>query len=451
MLTSERGVMLPLVAVMMIGMLGMAALAVDLGMALTARGETQRVTDAASLAGASAFFDLHWEDDGVVSEAVNRGKAYAAANVVRGASVDTTTPEFYTMNEEDGVTSFVQKGPEITIQVTPETQRVRVWVERANLPTWFARLLGFASLRVSSASAAEVSAGTTIEACVLPFAIVDLWDDLDDDIAPANRLPDDGEEWLFEDGAELDDGQQPDPYHTFDQYGVDDTPYGSGFDGTGYGSTFRNNSLGESGHTRTRDMGRQIVLKTTPGEGGESTGGSPGGGWDPNGSGTMGPGNFHLWSPPDPDESCEGFGQGADFVRDNIIGCNLCSISLGTPYPPQEGNIASIRASLRQLYDQDPGARWVDDPGHPNGGYITGSQYSNPESTSPLVRVVPVIPPTLNLYGGAENMEFVQFAKIFLEPDAPNGTIYGRFLGGVSGYGGGGTGGSLVKYLRLVE
>jgi hypothetical protein len=61
-------------------------------MALTARSETQRVTDAASLAGASAFFDLHWEDDGVVSEAVNRGKAYAAANVVRGASVDTTSP-----------------------------------------------------------------------------------------------------------------------------------------------------------------------------------------------------------------------------------------------------------------------------------------------------------------------------------------------------------------------
>jgi hypothetical protein len=370
--------MLPLVAVMMIGMLSMGALAIDLGMALTARSETQRVTDAASLAGASAFFDLHWQDDGVVSEAVNRGKAYAAANVVRGASVDTTTPELYTMNAEDGLVSFVQRGPEMTIQVTPETQRVRVWVERANLPTWFAKLLGIASLKVSTASAAAVSAGNTIEACVLPFIVVDLWDDLDDDIAPANRMPDEGEDWLFENEAELDDGQQQDPYHTYDQYGVDGTTYGGSFDGTGYGSSFRDGQYDASGQTLNRDMGRRILLKTAPGEGGESTGGSPGGGWDPNGSGTMGPGNFHLWTPPDPAEDCEDFGEGADFIHENIVGCNLCSISIGTEYPLQPGDVSSVRAPLRQLYDQDPGAQWVEDPTHPNGGYITGSRYSNP-------------------------------------------------------------------------
>lgn len=451
-LGSDRGAVLPLVAVMMIAMLSMGALAIDLGMALTARSETQRVTDAASLAGASAFFDMHWEDKGVVAEAVIRGKTYAAANVVRGARVDTTTPKSYTVSNEEGATTWVQQGPEMTIQVTPQTQRVRVWVQRANLPAWFARLIGYTSLSVSTASAAEVSAGNTIEACVLPFAVVDLWDDLDDDIAPPNRIPDDGEEWFYENDRELGDGQEQDPYYTYDQHGVDGTEYGGSFDGTGYGSTFRNGQTEASGQTRTRDMGRRIVLKTTPGEGGESSGGSPGGGWDPNGSGTMGPGNFHLWSPPDPDKDCADFGEGADFIRDNIIGCNLCAISVGTPYPPQEGNVQSIQQSLRELYDQDPGAHWVDDPGHPDGGYINGSRFANPESTSPLVRVVPIMPPTLDVYGGAENMEFVQFAKIFLEPGAPNGSIYGRFLGGVSGYGGGTPDeSSLIKYLRLVE
>jgi hypothetical protein len=329
---------------------------------------------------------------------------------------------------------------------------VRVWVERANLPTWFAKLLGIASLKVSTASAAAVSAGNTIEACVLPFIVVDLWDDLDDDIAPANRMPDEGEDWLFENEAELDDGQQQDPYHTYDQYGVDGTTYGGSFDGTGYGSSFRDGQYDASGQTLNRDMGRRILLKTAPGEGGESTGGSPGGGWDPNGSGTMGPGNFHLWTPPDPAEDCEDFGEGADFIHENIVGCNLCSISIGTAYPLQPGDVSSVRAPLRQLYDQDPGAQWVEDPTHPNGGYITGSRYSNPESNSPLVRVVPIIPPTANVHGTSATVEFVQFAKIFLEPDAPNGAIYGRFLGGVSGYGGGTPGSSsLIKYLRLVE
>ncbi|MBT8489049.1 MAG: hypothetical protein KJO65_09535, partial [Gemmatimonadetes bacterium] len=48
----ERGGTLVLMAVVSVAMLGLAALAVDVGMGFTAKGEAQRIADAAALAGA---------------------------------------------------------------------------------------------------------------------------------------------------------------------------------------------------------------------------------------------------------------------------------------------------------------------------------------------------------------------------------------------------------------
>ncbi len=48
----ERGAAMVLVAVSLVVLLGMVALAVDLGMLLEARTESQRVADSAALAGA---------------------------------------------------------------------------------------------------------------------------------------------------------------------------------------------------------------------------------------------------------------------------------------------------------------------------------------------------------------------------------------------------------------
>ena len=55
----ERGSALVLYTVAMVGMMGMAALAIDLGMLRKARAEAQRAADASALAGASAILHAH--------------------------------------------------------------------------------------------------------------------------------------------------------------------------------------------------------------------------------------------------------------------------------------------------------------------------------------------------------------------------------------------------------
>ena len=86
-LRSERGQTLPIVAVMMVAVLSIMALAIDLAQAYTARAELQRMVDASSLAGASAFIDFQ----GTPTEGYARTRAeeYVALNRVRGATPDS--------------------------------------------------------------------------------------------------------------------------------------------------------------------------------------------------------------------------------------------------------------------------------------------------------------------------------------------------------------------------
>src|SRR5712691_4481302 len=53
----ERGITLPIVAVFIVVLFGMAALAVDLGIVYTARTSAQHTADAAALAGAYTFMN----------------------------------------------------------------------------------------------------------------------------------------------------------------------------------------------------------------------------------------------------------------------------------------------------------------------------------------------------------------------------------------------------------
>jgi hypothetical protein len=136
-------------------------------------------------------------------------------------------------------------------------------------------MLGVSSMDVAALAAAEVFSGGSSDQCVLPFAIIDLWDENDPGEDPnGNDVPDEGEEWFLQDDPE---GTSPDPYFPFAdpeiaaQYG---TYAGSG--GTGLGSGFRD---GKGADPVVGDLGRRIVIKTAPGHGGPAPGGSDGGGW----------------------------------------------------------------------------------------------------------------------------------------------------------------------------
>ena len=82
--SARRGVILPYVAISMVALLGFIALAIDLGMVMVAKTQTQNAADAAAFAGART---LTGGANPNTTQATANGQAVAAANTVLGTSV----------------------------------------------------------------------------------------------------------------------------------------------------------------------------------------------------------------------------------------------------------------------------------------------------------------------------------------------------------------------------
>ena len=81
-LADEMGMAFVLVAISLLAVVSSAAIAIDIGLLLTARAESQRAAEAAALAGASAL--LVDPDDAV--GAVRSGQGLSVTNTVRGTA-----------------------------------------------------------------------------------------------------------------------------------------------------------------------------------------------------------------------------------------------------------------------------------------------------------------------------------------------------------------------------
>jgi hypothetical protein len=264
---NERGATIALVAVSLTAMLGMGALAIDMGMLMKARSDAQRAADAAALAGASAYQGAKPID--AVDSALVRATRLVGSNYVGGTFIDTSGAAT-TVNGTRSVTEMA----EAVVVVIPDSEKVRVIVRRPAVGTFFGRVLGFANVPIS-AKAAAIAATAGAGKCVKPFAIPDLWNDVDDDVNLAgNRLQDTkkgngpgGEDWEF------------DPGDSYVRYGsATGTP-------TGLGSSWRNcpscyyKSDAADPKFYWDDYGRPIVLKSAnPGQ-------------------TVSPGFFQPWRP----------------------------------------------------------------------------------------------------------------------------------------------------------
>jgi hypothetical protein len=399
-LEDRKGATLVLIAVILLGTLGILALAIDLGMLITARSEAQRTADAAALAGASVWMDID-EPLNVVAEAESRAMQLANANYVRTATV---APE------------------EVTIDVIPDSMKVRVQVRRTGIATWFARVLGINDAAVWAKAAANVELGGAAR-CFAPFAIADLWNETDDD----DPFWETGDGWDFDPGI--------DPYEPWSEDALNPT---------GYGSPIRDGIDPTTGEYVENDFGRQIVLKVT----------------DPNSEYTAEPGVFMPWRlPEDPgQEACAGGGNpgetGGAAFRTNICSCNRSQIELDTPYQIEPGNmVGPAFQGMRELVQQDPSATWVQ---RPDGtGYVStnhpdyqGSNWIN----SPRIMRVAIMDPGEISSPGMQTIEFNNFAMIFIEEQGNNqAPIVARFIPYSAGDDVGPIQGSLIRILRLVE
>jgi len=154
----EQGATLVLTVLGIVVFLGMVALAVDLGMMLGGRTESQRVADAAALAGAGSLITAPNDDARARQWAID----YAAQNTVLGTIADVRPEDVDVLLNEDKV-------------------RVRVYnvASRSNaIKTIFGRVLGWQSRDVSTVAAAEVVVAGS-GACPFPAVIPDRWIDRD--------------------------------------------------------------------------------------------------------------------------------------------------------------------------------------------------------------------------------------------------------------------------------
>jgi len=151
---SDRGSILVLAAVGAGVVLGATALAVDLGMLLSARVQSQRVADAAALAGAQRLA----APGATVSQAKKEAQDYANRHQVLSNPVNLGSGD---------------------IDVIQEEGKVRVRIHHS-IGTMFAKIFGVDAVNVSTVAAAKAFPSTGA-VCPLPIIVVDGYTDLDND------------------------------------------------------------------------------------------------------------------------------------------------------------------------------------------------------------------------------------------------------------------------------
>jgi hypothetical protein len=423
-LGNERGSTLVLMSVMLFAML---ALAIDLASLRDARSETQRVADAVALAGATAFRDYPWEDGKTVDSAGKWAIDIARQNQVRSDTVDVRNETSQTTTYPWGKVRVVQTN-QVTLNVIPDSQKVRAWVRHAGVPTFFGGLLAKPYGHVQAmATAWATNAGPTVN-CLKPFVIPDMWNesdplqdiDGDDYMDPILTNPgpgQDGESWKYEPASVGGN----DYYLPFDEAAPPD-PLGR--PQTGYGSPLR------SAQGYERDVGLPLLLK--PQTGGGNTKPAP-----------ERMGNAFWILDYDPDAN----------TREEIEG-GCATASIGDPVPYDNGSkTGPIRQGINTLVQRDPSAVW-----NQSTKQVENSVYDD-WTESPRVVLIGLIDP-IYWTAASNNAKpdpgsvFTNFARMFLLPNDPKGppdNVHAIFIGPAPGGHGGPTGGTLVKTLQLIE
>lgn len=140
-LRCRKGAVVVLMAAAVVGLTGMAALAVDAGMLYLNRYQLANAADAAALAGAQ-------ELPGRPEQAVSTASSIAAANSKPGPTPDNVQPV-----------------------LSKNNTAITVTINR-NVPLFFARVLGLNSSMVSATATAEVKTYTGGTNGIVPFGIV---------------------------------------------------------------------------------------------------------------------------------------------------------------------------------------------------------------------------------------------------------------------------------------
>jgi len=412
-------------------MMALAALAIDLAFLRDSKAEAQRAADAIALAGASAFRDLPWND--ATTSVIARDRAYEIArkNEVRRNLLDTRDST-WVLNSYAWGKVYVSKSLEVTLNVIPDSQKVRVWVRRQGIRTFFAKLLARPFGHVQAmATAWATNSGESVN-CMKPFVLPDRWFESDkttQDVNGNNYMEPmvtsvgnsvTGESWKYQPASI----GGKDYYLPFDPTTTPPT----GQMQTGYGSGIYSKPDGTPVYSG--DVGLKMFL--TP---------QTGGGNDPNGGERMG--NVFWLLDGNPDLN----------TRDEIkSGC--MSAALGdTPNYDVGSRTGQVQQGVRYLVQQDPGATW-----NQSTGQVDGSSYAD-WTKSPRVITIGLVDPEYWIADSKNatpdpGSKFTNFARMFLEgsdSQGPPDNIQAIFIGMAPGGDPGPTANTLIRVLQLIQ
>jgi len=170
---SNRGQVLVLVALALVFLIGMAALAVDVGFMYSTRHELQRNADAGALAGASAFTTGKWDDPSVQLIAEDRARTFASKDTVVKTLLNSAEPP----SGEVHIDIIHQKYDHIEV------------VTQRNVDLFFARIFGMGNKLITARAVARAELTDIKSDCVKPFAIPYPWND---NMAPASQYDKNG-------------------------------------------------------------------------------------------------------------------------------------------------------------------------------------------------------------------------------------------------------------------
>lgn len=161
----ESGMSYVFIGLSMIAFVSAGALAIDVGMLMTARNQAQNSADAGALAAATALAFDDFDDRSASGPAVTNAIDAAHANTVMAGQVSVTPDDVEFLVGAGGINN-----------------RVRVTVyrhaSRENpLSTLVARVFGVDQASVAAVAAAEASPANAVK-CPLPFTIPDRWNEV---------------------------------------------------------------------------------------------------------------------------------------------------------------------------------------------------------------------------------------------------------------------------------
>jgi hypothetical protein len=157
----ERGQTILLVAIGIVSLLAMAALAIDVVTLYAARSETQRAADAAALVGAKAIADsgfttLSSTDPHMVDGTAQTLALNMATSAIKAMLNVNNSP---LINQVAGMQPGLVGTPTLFFPATAippnSNPHITVTLETTNLPTFFARIWGNRTARVTASATAE--------------------------------------------------------------------------------------------------------------------------------------------------------------------------------------------------------------------------------------------------------------------------------------------------------